>query len=86
MSDPKLPARTNFCKCPACGEYFNSEYSFNKHRIGPYTARRCRNHEEMRKRGMGINKRGYWTSKIHRQSLAHWRRTPDKEKDGSQHG
>jgi hypothetical protein len=46
------------CLCRACGEYFNSTYALDKHRI----ALRCRTIEEMRNIGMDKNRAGFWIS------------------------
>ena len=62
MSEPKLPPYSNFCKCAACGEYFNSEKPFAMHRIGESDERRCRTAEEMTKRGMSVSSKGYWVT------------------------
>lgn len=44
------------CKCGACGEYFNSVYAFDKHRVGLYTDRRCDTSKMVK------NQEGYWLS------------------------
>lgn len=38
MSAPKLTG--NRCQCTACGEFFSSPRSFDRHRIGDYAKRR----------------------------------------------
>ena len=58
MSDPKLRIGANFCKCTACGKYFNSEYPFGKHRRGG----ECLTVEEMLKKGFSLNEKDYWIS------------------------
>ena len=63
-SDPKLPFYTNRCMCPTCGEYFNSETAFDKHRRGKYPNRVCMNERQMRLKGMAKNKAGYWITEI----------------------
>lgn len=66
MSDPKLPPGTNYCKCAACGEYFNSVYSFDMHR----KYGECLSVPAMNGKGMQINARGYWISRA-RQPVTH---------------
>jgi hypothetical protein len=58
------------CLCRACGQYFNSTYAFDKHRVGPCRqlsepaseARRCRTEDEMRAAGMALSAKGLWIS------------------------
>jgi hypothetical protein len=76
---------TNFCKCPACGEYFTSDYPFRMHRTGPYTGRKCLSKEEMETKGMEFNRKGYWMSRKREMSILspdHPPRTDDLPKDG----
>lgn len=46
------------CQCSGCGEYFNSDAAFDKHRIGRFGVpadqggRRCMSPDEMGKAGM----------------------------------
>lgn len=50
-------------QCAGCGEYFNSNYAFDKHRTGKHgTDRRCRTKEEMLSKGMSVNQWGFWIS------------------------
>lgn len=58
----KLPYGTNYCKCAACGEYFNSVYAFDTHRAGKPGSRSCLTPAEMTVKGMEVSKRGYWVS------------------------
>ena len=52
-------------QCAGCGEYFKSNYAFDKHRTGKHGVdRRCRTKEEMLAKGMGVNHFGYWVSRI----------------------
>lgn len=37
------------CRCAACGLRFVDTNSFTRHRTGPYTARRCKRPDEMRR-------------------------------------
>ena len=57
-----LSVGTNYCKCCACGEYFNSEHAFDVHRTGNHGNRRCFTTSEMIERGMGKSGRDYWVS------------------------
>lgn len=53
------------CKCPGCGEFFNSTGAFDKHRTGAHGKdRRCMSDEEMRMKGMDINADGYWVTAL----------------------
>jgi len=64
-ADPKLPHNSNYCLCPACDEYFNSVYAFDLHRIGTHGKDRgCMNMDQMLGKGMAVNNKGYWISKI----------------------
>jgi hypothetical protein len=50
-------------QCAGCGEYFNSNYAFDKHRTGKHGVdRRCRTKEEMLDKGMSVNYWGFWVS------------------------
>ena len=59
----KLNGQRN--QCPACSLYFNSNLSFDMHRVGPHGTqeRRCLNEEEMLEKGMAKNADGFWVSK-----------------------
>lgn len=48
------------CRCNACGEYFNTTGVFDRHRQGPYTARRCMSVAEMEAKGYSVSGRGFW--------------------------
>lgn len=58
MSTPKLTGQQS--RCAACGLTFTHTNSFDAHRYGPYTARRCLTADELRERGMLPNSRGFW--------------------------
>lgn len=62
MKDPKLKPGTNYCRCSACDEHFNSVFAFDMHRTGPANDRKCLSRAEMREIGMSVNQRGYWIS------------------------
>jgi hypothetical protein len=47
-------------RCSGCGLYFTSVSSFDFHRVGPYSARRCMTEAELRADGVTPNERGYW--------------------------
>jgi len=51
------------CQCCACGECFNSETAFDRHRRGRLDKgeqRRCANPAELAARGWARNGRGFW--------------------------
>ena len=51
-------------QCPGCGEYFNSNYAFDFHRIGDHGIdRRCASVQEMETMGMALNKTNWWVSR-----------------------
>ncbi len=55
----KLTGR--MCECTACGQVFNSEAGFNKHRVGTHGIdRHCLTPEEMVLAGMALNARMRW--------------------------
>ena len=71
-----LLLRTDRCLCRACGEVFSSESTFDKHRVGPPTARHCNVHRK-RKNGDPLlhrDKRGVW--------ISYDRRSPYRGPDG----
>lgn len=50
-------------QCSVCGEYFNSNHSFEIHRTGKFGVdRRCLTPEEMRAKGMSLNAAEFWIS------------------------
>ena len=54
------------CRCGQCGEYFNSTFAFDMHRVGSYkkNTSRCLAPAEMRDMGMGVSNTGWWISQI----------------------
>jgi hypothetical protein len=65
MSAPKLTG--NRCRCSACGDYFNSTSTFDRHRAGTFAARgtgsharRCLTADELRAKGWARNAAGFW--------------------------
>jgi hypothetical protein len=48
-------------QCRGCSQYFNSNFAFDKHRVGNHGHnRRCLTTEEMIAKGMSLNKSGFW--------------------------
>lgn len=70
----KLTGEHNHCS--ACGEYFNSNRAFEKHRIGEFGIdRRCASVEEMTAKGMSLSKTGWWITatrpeELHSESIS----------------
>ena len=60
----KLTGQRN--QCPTCGEYFNSNAAFDKHRVGPhkFNQRRCMTKEEMAGAGMVLREDGFWRGSV----------------------
>lgn len=58
----------NRCQCTGCGEYFNSAYTFDGHRVGLFApinrpnTRRCLTVAEMMAKGWLRNDAGFWIS------------------------
>ncbi len=54
----------NRCRCSACGEYFNSVSTFDRHRHGGWQGRgadrRCLSPAELKARGWTLNAHGFW--------------------------
>lgn len=48
------------CQCAGCGQYFNRVSTFDKHRKGDYSARRCLSSDEMAALGWRLNDAGFW--------------------------
>lgn len=56
------------CQCSVCKKYFNSTKAFDKHRTGVHGVdRRCLSTEEMEKKGMVLNPRGYWVTEPYKE-------------------
>lgn len=48
-------------QCGGCGQYFNSNWAFDRHRTGKFGVdRRCKTPEEMQADGLRLNKDGFW--------------------------
>ena len=58
----------NRSRCQGCGEHFNSAWTFDGHRVGPYApitepnTRRCLTVAEMTGKGWSLNDGGFWIS------------------------
>lgn len=46
--------------CVRCGAYFTTESNGDRHRVGPWEARRCLTPEEMTEAGLVLNGKGIW--------------------------
>lgn len=59
---PKLTGRR--CVCRACGKFFNTVASFDRHRTGSYALaeRRCLSTAELLARGFATNAADFWIS------------------------
>lgn len=65
MTGPRLTSGR--CRCAACGDYFTSTRSFDRHRMGAYAKpgkwrgeRRCLTVVELLARGWQKSARGFW--------------------------
>jgi hypothetical protein len=55
-------------QCQSCKQYFNSNFSFDKHRTGEHGVnRRCRTPEEIAALGMSLNEDGFWISEKYKE-------------------
>lgn len=55
------------CLCRGCGEYFNSVYAFDRHRVwASPVVQRCLTDEDMVGKGMTINSSGFWITAPYR--------------------
>jgi hypothetical protein len=56
------------CRCPACGDHFNSLSAFDLHRVGEYRAggRRCLSEAEMIAKRYSRNAAGFWVERAWR--------------------
>ena len=75
-SDPKLPYRSNFCKCSACGAYFKNVKAFDVHRIGVGLDRGCMPEAECSGLGLERDLRGYWRLPKRKFQSIHLRAVP----------
>lgn len=73
---PKLAG--NRCKCTACGDCFNSDSVFARHRVGPYAkpgewqgSRRCLTAAEMTSKGWSRNGAGFWIRRAREAVTSH---------------
>ncbi len=62
MPTPNPPVLTGRrCQCCGCGEYFNGERGFDRHRVGEYgVSRRCLSIDEMTALGWHRKASGFW--------------------------
>ena len=68
----RRPLNGDHNQCPTCGEYFNSTFAFDKHRIGAFVVdRRCRTVAEMQEAGMALNAGNWWISEKGPEGLFH---------------
>jgi hypothetical protein len=74
MKAPRLTGAR--CRCSACGDFFNSVSTFDRHRVGGWSDygkhRRCLTEDQMVMRGWQRNSKGFW---IQRQRLDRPRRS-----------
>jgi hypothetical protein len=50
-------------QCCGCGQFFNSTFAFEKHRVGEFGKdRRCLTVPQMQAKGMSVNAAGFWIS------------------------
>lgn len=81
MAHPKLTGRR--CECTSCGDLFNSESAFDRHRVGEFaglggtSSRRCLTEAELLAIGWSRNGAGAW---ITRPFLA----LPESHKQGAE--
>lgn len=47
------------CRCAACGALFASTWSFDRHRHGSYTGRRCFDLKSMKQAGFSQDSSGF---------------------------
>jgi hypothetical protein len=63
--------RGNRCRCPTCGEHFNSVTGFDAHLVGNWkdrgASRRCLTVGEMLSRGMSQMPGGWWITETREQ-------------------
>ena len=61
-NDPMLRQGSDHCRCMECGEYFNSTYAFDLHRVGALPNKRCLSTLELGSGGWGRGPLGHWLS------------------------
>lgn len=57
---PRPVLRGQNCQCMACGLCFRAVSTFDLHRVGPYTDRRCLADMELSGKGWGEDSSGFW--------------------------
>jgi hypothetical protein len=81
MARPNLTGRR--CQCTACGDLFNSETAFDRHRVGDFAGlggintRRCMTEAELLAAGLSRNRAGAWITSV-------FLRLTEAHKQGSQ--
>jgi len=48
------------CVCGGCNERFRRLSTFDKHRVGPFSDRRCLTRAQMAERGFTLDSHDYW--------------------------
>jgi len=67
-------------QCQTCKAYFNSVAAFDKHRTGPFSARRCLDEASMLAKGMAKNGSGFWVgSPMARGASPYWQNSDDRD-------
>ena len=57
---PDLRAGSNSCRCAVCNLSFKGVSGFDRHRVGPWTDRRCLTKRELLALGFEPNTKGFW--------------------------
>ena len=57
---PPFPLKGDNCQCRACGKLFRRTSSFEAHRYGPYTERRCHDNMYLAQKGWKQDSGGFW--------------------------
>jgi hypothetical protein len=57
---PPFPLKGQNCQCRSCGKLFRRTSTFDRHRYGSYTDRRCYDSIELAGRGWSQDSRGFW--------------------------
>lgn len=82
MSAPRLTGRR--CRCAACGDYFNSTSTFDRHRTGTFApigvwahSRRCLAPDELQAKGWSRNEAGFWIERARQPATARQEAPPE---------
>jgi hypothetical protein len=57
---PSVPLKGDNCQCRACGLLFRRTSTFQAHRYGPMTDRRCQTDKELADKGWHADSKGFW--------------------------